>query len=218
MKAARFYGPGDIRIDDIPEPKTRPGTVMVEVEWCGICGTDLHEYLEGPIFAPTADAPHPLTGEAMPITLGHEFARVVHEVGDGVDDVHVGDRVVVEPYIICGHCDACTQGRYNVCQSVGFRRPVGFRWRLLAVCRRGASLDPPTRRPRHRRRCSGGALGYRPPRGQVVRRQAQPLSPGLRSGPDRTRDDGGSACFRGGADHRGGAGRRPQANGTDRRS
>jgi ribosomal protein L34E len=46
MKAARFYGPGDVRIDDIPEPRTRPGTVKVEVEWCGICGTDLHEYLE----------------------------------------------------------------------------------------------------------------------------------------------------------------------------
>jgi (R,R)-butanediol dehydrogenase/meso-butanediol dehydrogenase/diacetyl reductase len=126
MKAARFYGPGDIRIDDIPEPKTRPGTVKVEVEWCGICGTDLHEYLEGPILVPTADAPHPLTGEAVPITLGHEFAGVVHEVGDGVDDVHVGDRVVVEPYIICGHCDACTQGRYNVCQSLGFVGLSGF--------------------------------------------------------------------------------------------
>src|ERR1017187_8238528 len=47
MKTARSWGPGDIRIDDIPEPKTRPGTVKVEVEWCGICGTDLHEYLEG---------------------------------------------------------------------------------------------------------------------------------------------------------------------------
>jgi (R,R)-butanediol dehydrogenase / meso-butanediol dehydrogenase / diacetyl reductase len=102
MKAARYYGPGDIRIDDVPEPRTRPGTVMVKVEWCGICGTDLHEYLEGPIFAPAADAPHPLTGETVPITLGHEFAGVVHEVGDGVDDVHVGDRVVVEPYITAG--------------------------------------------------------------------------------------------------------------------
>jgi (R,R)-butanediol dehydrogenase/meso-butanediol dehydrogenase/diacetyl reductase len=68
MKAARFYGPGDIRIDDIPEPKTRPGTVKVEVEWCGICGTGLHEYLEGPIFAPIAEAPHLLTDEAVPIT------------------------------------------------------------------------------------------------------------------------------------------------------
>ena len=68
MKAARYYGPGDIRIDDVPEPRTRPGTVKVEVEWCGICGTDLHEYLEGPIFVPAVDAPHALTGETLPIT------------------------------------------------------------------------------------------------------------------------------------------------------
>ncbi|NKQ52449.1 2,3-butanediol dehydrogenase [Amycolatopsis sp. K13G38] len=120
MKAARFHGRGDIRIDDIPEPATRPGTVKVEVEWCGICGTDLHEYLEGPIFASTTDAPHPLTGESIPIPLGHEFAGVVRELGEGVTDLRVGDRVVVEPYIVCGRCDACDQGRYNVCQSLGF--------------------------------------------------------------------------------------------------
>jgi len=126
MKAARFYGPGDIRIDDIPEPEVQPGTVKVEVEWCGICGTDLHEYLEGPIFAPAADAPHPLTGETVPITLGHEFAGVVHEVGEGVTDLRVGDRVAVEPYIVCGRCDACEQGRYNVCQSLGFVGLSGY--------------------------------------------------------------------------------------------
>jgi (R,R)-butanediol dehydrogenase / meso-butanediol dehydrogenase / diacetyl reductase len=126
MKAARFYGPGDIRIDDVPEPQVRPGTVKVEVEWCGICGTDLHEFLEGPIFAPAEGAPHPLTGETVPITLGHEFAGVVHEVGEGVTDVRVGERVVVEPYIICGRCDACEQGRYNVCQSLGFVGLSGY--------------------------------------------------------------------------------------------
>ena len=118
MKAARFHGREDIRIDEIPEPAVRAGTVAVQVEWCGICGTDLHEYLEGPIFAPTAEAPHPLTGESAPITLGHEFAGVVAEVGDGVDGVAVGDRVAVEPYIVCGRCDACAQGRYNVCASL----------------------------------------------------------------------------------------------------
>jgi (R,R)-butanediol dehydrogenase/meso-butanediol dehydrogenase/diacetyl reductase len=120
MKAARFHGRGDIRVDEVPEPQVRPGTVLVEVEWCGICGTDLHEYLEGPIFVPTAEAPHPLTGEGMPVTLGHEFAGVVAEVGAGVDDVRVGDRVVVEPYVVCGRCDACQQGRYNVCRTLGF--------------------------------------------------------------------------------------------------
>lgn len=120
MKAARFHGRGDIRIDEVPEPAVRSGTVKVEVEWCGICGTDLHEYLEGPIFAPPAGAPHPLTGETVPITLGHEFAGVVAELGEGVTDLNVGDRVVVEPYLVCGRCDACRQGRYNVCATLGF--------------------------------------------------------------------------------------------------
>ncbi|WP_347352184.1 2,3-butanediol dehydrogenase [Intrasporangium sp.] len=126
MKAARFYGPGDIRIDEIPEPAVRPGTVKVEVQWCGICGTDLHEYLEGPIFAPPAGAPHPLTGETVPVTLGHEFAGVVAELGQGVAGLAVGDRVVVEPYIVCGRCDACQQGRYNVCATLGFVGLSGF--------------------------------------------------------------------------------------------
>jgi (R,R)-butanediol dehydrogenase / meso-butanediol dehydrogenase / diacetyl reductase len=120
MKAARFHGRGDIRVDEIPEPAVRRGTVAVQVEWCGICGTDLHEYLEGPIFAPTPEAPHALTGESLPITLGHEFAGVVAEVGAGVDRLAVGDRVAVEPYIVCGRCDACSQGRYNVCAKLGF--------------------------------------------------------------------------------------------------
>jgi (R,R)-butanediol dehydrogenase / meso-butanediol dehydrogenase / diacetyl reductase len=120
MQAARVHGRGDIRVEEVPDPQVRPGTVAVEVEWCGICGTDLHEYLEGPIFVPTAEAPHPLTGEAMPVTLGHEFAGVVAEVGPGVDDVRVGDRVVVDPCVVCGRCDACRQGRYNVCRTLGF--------------------------------------------------------------------------------------------------
>ncbi len=126
MKAARFHGRGDIRIDDVPEPAVRPGTVKVEVEWCGICGTDLHEYLDGPIFAPPPGEPHPLTGETAPITLGHEFAGVVAEVGEGVNDVRPGDRVVVEPYIVCGRCDACEQGRYNVCRTLGFVGLSGY--------------------------------------------------------------------------------------------
>ena len=49
MKAARYYGQGDIRIDDIPEPTPGPGQVQIAVDWCGICGSDLHEYYDGPI-------------------------------------------------------------------------------------------------------------------------------------------------------------------------
>lgn len=120
MKAARYYGQKDIRVEQVAEPTVGPGQVGVRVEWCGICGTDLHEFLEGPIFAPAAGSPHPLTGESVPVTLGHEFAGVVDEVGDGVTHVAVGDRVVVEPYLTCGTCPPCRAGRYNVCQTLGF--------------------------------------------------------------------------------------------------
>ena len=120
MKAARFHGRGDIRIDDVPAPETREGTVKVKVDWCGICGTDLHEYLEGPIFIPPQGSPHPLTGEAAPVIMGHEFAGTVAEVGRGVEGLAEGDRVAVEPYHTCGRCPACRMGRYNLCPSLGF--------------------------------------------------------------------------------------------------
>jgi (R,R)-butanediol dehydrogenase / meso-butanediol dehydrogenase / diacetyl reductase len=120
MKAARFYGPGDIRIDDVPEPTPGPGQVQVDVDWCGICGTDLHEYLEGPIFIPPKGSPHPITGAELPVVMGHEFAGVVSAVGSGVSSVGEGDRVAIEPYYVCGECVACAAGRYNICRKLGF--------------------------------------------------------------------------------------------------
>lgn len=120
MKAALYYGNHDIRIEDVAEPSVGPGQVKVRVEWCGICGTDLHEYLDGPIFCPPAGSPHPLTGEQIPVGLGHEFAGVVAELGDGVTGLRVGDRVVVEPYLTCGTCARCRDGRYNICDVLGF--------------------------------------------------------------------------------------------------
>ncbi len=120
MKAAVFHGQRDLRVDDVQEPDTRPGSVKIEVGWCGICGSDLHEYLAGPIFAPPSGSPHPLTGEEMPIVLGHEFGGRVVEVGDGVTRAEVGDRVAVEPIWYCGECPECRRGVYNLCRQVGF--------------------------------------------------------------------------------------------------
>ncbi|MFJ3030824.1 2,3-butanediol dehydrogenase [Rothia terrae] len=100
MKAARYYDNHDIRIEDIPEPTPANGEVLIKVAWCGICGTDLHEYLDGPIFCPTHNTPHPISGETAPVTLGHEFSGVIEALGEGITDLEVGDHVVVEPYII----------------------------------------------------------------------------------------------------------------------
>ena len=100
MRAARYYDRGDIRIENIDEPRVGPGMVGIDVAWCGICGTDLHEYADGPIFIPPAGHPQPISGESAPVTLGHEMSGIVNAVGEGVDDLAVGDHVVVEPYIV----------------------------------------------------------------------------------------------------------------------
>jgi (R,R)-butanediol dehydrogenase/meso-butanediol dehydrogenase/diacetyl reductase len=120
MKASLYYGKHDLRVEDIPEPEVRPGTVKVKVEWTGICGTDLHEYEDGPIFCPAPGHPHPITGESVPVVLGHEMAGTVVEVGEGVTHVAPGDRVAIEPYITCGECEYCVNGPYNLCTKIGY--------------------------------------------------------------------------------------------------
>jgi (R,R)-butanediol dehydrogenase/meso-butanediol dehydrogenase/diacetyl reductase len=114
MKAARFFAAGDIRIEDVPEPVgPGPDEVLVEVDLCGICGTDLHEYVAGPIVTP-AQA-HPLTGATLPQILGHEFSGRVRAVGREVDGVGEGQRVAVMPLIYCGRCVYCRSGRGHLC-------------------------------------------------------------------------------------------------------
>ena len=120
MKAARFHGRKDVRIENVDEPVTRSGTVKIAVAWCGICGTDLHEYLEGPIFISAPGHPHPLSHESAPVTMGHEFSGTIEEVGDGVKNLKVGDNVVVEPYFVCNECPPCKAGNYHLCEKMGF--------------------------------------------------------------------------------------------------
>lgn len=121
MKAARYYDRGDIRIEQIPVPQVQPGTVAIDVAFCGICGSDLHEYVDGPIFVPTCGHPHPISGEEAPITMGHEMSGVVAEVGSGVTHVKVGDRVVVEPYIIDEKVDTSSANdAYHISKNMGF--------------------------------------------------------------------------------------------------
>lgn len=117
MRAVRFYGKQDIRVDEIPEPTYLPGQVIVAPAYCGICGSDLHEYLHGPLEYPAT--PHPLTGEKVPLTLGHEFSGVVVAVGADVKTLAKGDRVTVDGSLWCGECEPCQNGIYNVCVKGG---------------------------------------------------------------------------------------------------
>lgn len=120
MRAVRYYGQKDIRVEEIDAPVAGKGEVLIDVAWCGICGTDLHEYLEGPIFCPKPGHPHPITGEEPPITLGHEFSGVVSALGEGVDDLEVGQHVVVEPYVLPDDVDPKEPGPYNLHPDVNF--------------------------------------------------------------------------------------------------
>lgn len=119
MKAARWHGVKDIRVQDIAEPGPGPGEVKIKVAWTGICGSDLHEYLAGPIFIPV-DQNHPLSHDKAPITMGHEYCGTVAELGQGVTGLATGDRVAIEPIFACGDCPACREGKYNLCDSLGF--------------------------------------------------------------------------------------------------
>ncbi|WP_328744117.1 2,3-butanediol dehydrogenase [Streptomyces sp. NBC_00285] len=124
MKAAIWYGAKDVRVEDVPVTPPRPGEVTIEVAYCGICGSDLHEYADGPHAIPVGD-PHPESGVAAPLVLGHEFCGTVTEVGGGVTGVVPGDRVAVEPHYRCGTCPRCLAGEYNICRHFGFAGLMG---------------------------------------------------------------------------------------------
>jgi len=118
MKAARYYGYKDIRVEEIAVPEVPAGFVRVRVAWAGICGTDRHEYT-GPVWVPI-NKPHRITGQMAPITLGHELSGVIVALGEGVTDWQVGDRVTASGNIYCGECEMCQSGRVNLCENLAF--------------------------------------------------------------------------------------------------
>src|SRR6267378_1028138 len=113
MLAAVYHGRHDIRVQEWPAPPKPPaGWVTVAIAYCGICGTDVDEYLHGPIVIPTT--PHPLTGAKAPLVLGHEGAGVVVAAGAGAG-IDRGTRVGLENSLGCGHCAACLSGNRQLC-------------------------------------------------------------------------------------------------------
>ena len=144
MQALRFHAARDLRVEDVAEP-TQPGAgeVVVKVVTCGICGTDLHEFVAGPIVTPTE--PHPLTGARNPQILGHEFAGDVVAVGAGVTRVAEGDRVAIMPLVYCGSCSYCRRGLQHLCATmacVGLSHPWGGMAELAMVAEYQVVLLP----------------------------------------------------------------------------
>ena len=133
MKAGVWHGRRDVRIEAVPDPPhPPPGQIQVEVALCGICGTDLHEYVGGPLYIPF-HKPHPLTGVTAPVIIGHEMCGRVIAVGDNVEDFSPGDRITACPIIGCGHCRWCRSGSMGQCDQVAF---LGLSWSGGALAER----------------------------------------------------------------------------------
>jgi (R,R)-butanediol dehydrogenase / meso-butanediol dehydrogenase / diacetyl reductase len=135
VRAVRWHGRGDVRYERVPDaPEPGADEVRVRVAWCGICGTDVHEYLHGPFVIPTR--PHPVTGVAAPVVIGHEVAGTVDAVGGGVRGLEPGQPVALDGLIPCRSCDPCRAGLPNLCRTfahIGFSASGGGLAEALTV-------------------------------------------------------------------------------------
>ena len=109
MKVAVMTQLGKIEMQRRPIPSPNKGEVLVKIEYVGVCGSDLHYFEKGRI------------GDFVvkfPFVLGHECSGTVVGLGDGVKGLKTGDRVAIEPGIVCGTCKYCKSGRYNLCHDM----------------------------------------------------------------------------------------------------
>jgi len=112
MKAIVYHAPGDIRVEDVAKPSSPVDGLLVNVDACAVCGTDLKSLLSG---NPRIKAP---------LVMGHEFTGLVEEIGSDVSgDWKQGDRIVMATSISCGECFYCKKGFRNLCSDLA---PMGF--------------------------------------------------------------------------------------------
>lgn len=111
MQQAIMIAPGQIQFRDVPVPEVQPDQIKVKMKRIGVCGSDIHVY----------HGKHPYT--SYPVVQGHEVSAEVVEVGSQVTNVSVGDKVTIQPQVVCGKCYPCTHGRYNVCEEL---KVMGF--------------------------------------------------------------------------------------------
>lgn len=112
MKVPVFTNLRTIEYVEKPVPEVSPEEVLVQVKYCGICGSDVHGYLNG-VMVPTGTV------------MGHECSGIVAKVGEAVSGVVPGDRVVVKPIPQCGECPSCRKGQYSLCAKA-FERAIGI--------------------------------------------------------------------------------------------
>lgn len=103
--------PGKIEFQEVPVPKIGAGQALVKIMEIGVCGSDIHVY----------HGEHPFT--SYPVTQGHEVSGVIEKLGDGVEGLKVGQKVTIQPQVVCGECWPCRNGKYNLCESL---KVMGF--------------------------------------------------------------------------------------------
>ncbi len=108
MKAVRFWAPQDIRYEDVPVTPPKKGEVVVKIKAALTCGTDVKTFRRG----------HPVLIKKVPSGFGHEFSGIIDQLGEGVTNVKVGDRVAVANSAPCGECFYCKRGEFNLCENL----------------------------------------------------------------------------------------------------
>lgn len=103
--------PGTIEFKEVPVPEIKDNEVLVRIKRIGICGSDIHVY----------HGKHPFT--KYPITQGHEVSGQIAALGASVQGLHIGQKVTIEPQVVCGRCYPCRHGKYNLCEEL---KVMGF--------------------------------------------------------------------------------------------
>lgn len=149
MRAIRWHGRKDVRFEDVEDaPLPGPGEVRIQVDWCGICGTDLEEWAHGPLLIPV-DKPNVLSGIKAPLTMGHEVAGTVVDVGSSVSFLKEGDSVCLDAVMTCGHCWWCDRHEITLCPdlaAIGLQAHGGLAERVTvpaSMCVRTPEHVPP---------------------------------------------------------------------------
>ncbi|MGI8946429.1 MAG: NAD(P)-dependent alcohol dehydrogenase [Ornithinimicrobium sp.] len=111
MRVNVLLGQRQVEMQERPVPRPAPGDVLVRVRSVGVCGSDVHYYMEGRIGPYVVESP---------LVLGHEVSGVIADVGDGVSPERIGQRVAIEPQRPCRRCRHCKNGRSNLCEQMEF--------------------------------------------------------------------------------------------------
>lgn len=113
MRVAMYYNNHDVRLEEMPTPQIGPGELLVRVEACGICGSDVMEWYRR---------------DRVPLVLGHEIGGQIAAVGDGVECYQEGDRVSAAHHVPCNTCYFCLSGHHTMCDTIRLTtfNPGGF--------------------------------------------------------------------------------------------